>query len=117
MKTNELKKMIKDAVREAIQEEFKDILLEAVRTTKMNPQPSPVMENQTSPQQQTPPGNIMTGEDKREAYKNILGDTAKAFTSQNVPGQFNPPPGSDSLNGSLPSGEVGMGQIMGLLKT
>ena len=34
MKSTELKKFIKEAVREAIQEELKDILLEAVRAPK-----------------------------------------------------------------------------------
>ena len=34
MKTTELKNLIKEAVREAIQEELKDILLEAVRAPK-----------------------------------------------------------------------------------
>jgi len=34
MKTTELKILIKEAVREAIQEELKDILLEAVRAPK-----------------------------------------------------------------------------------
>jgi len=33
MKSSELKKLIKESVREAIQEELKDILLEAVKTT------------------------------------------------------------------------------------
>ena len=39
MKPSELKSFIKEAVREAIQEELKDILLEAVRAPKV-----PVME-------------------------------------------------------------------------
>ena len=34
MKTQDFKKIIKEAVREAIQEELKDILLEAVRSPK-----------------------------------------------------------------------------------
>ena len=34
MKVDNLKKIIKDAVREAIQEELKDIILEAVRSPK-----------------------------------------------------------------------------------
>ncbi len=34
MKLSELKKVVKDAVKEAIQEEMKDILLEAIRTPK-----------------------------------------------------------------------------------
>ena len=34
MKANELKKMIKEAVKEAIQDELKEILLEAVKAPK-----------------------------------------------------------------------------------
>ena len=34
MKLSQLKKIVKDAVKEAIQEEMKDILLEAVRIPK-----------------------------------------------------------------------------------
>ena len=34
MKLSELKNVVKDAVKEAIQEEMKDILLEAVRSPK-----------------------------------------------------------------------------------
>ena len=37
MKTSELKKLIKESVREAIKEELKDILLEAVKSNKSQP--------------------------------------------------------------------------------
>jgi hypothetical protein len=51
-------------------------------------------------------------EQKREQYRNVLGETAAAFTTQNV-AEFNPRgtmPGSD-----LPAGELSMNQIMNLM--
>ena len=36
MKSTHFKKIVKEAVKEAIQEELKDILLEAVKTPKLN---------------------------------------------------------------------------------
>lgn len=106
MKQTVLKKMIKEAVREAIQEELKDILLEAVRFPKQqvveNIQPQKVVEKPS-----------MGLQEKRTAYKNILGDMQSSFTSQNVTQPFNPQgamPGGD-----LPSGEVNMSQIMNLM--
>jgi len=106
MKSTELKKMIKDAVKEAIQEELKDILLEAVRAPKGS-----VAVVQESVQPQTP---SMTAEQKRTAYQNILGNMGNSFNTSNVPQRFNPS-GGDSVNGSLPPGEVDMSQIAGLM--
>ena len=108
MKQNALKSIIKQAVKEAIQEEIKDILLEAVRSPKQtvieHTQPQPVVE-----------GPSMSSNEKRAAYQNIMGDMKAQFTSQNVPKPFNPQgamPGGD-----LPSGEVNMSQIMGLMNS
>ena len=118
MKSSELKNLIKTAVREAIQEELKDILLEAVKTpTVIAQQPQtytqpPIVENQNHLPPQQP---AMSAEDKRAAYKNILGDTAATLTSNNVPQGFNPQQGFDSSNGTLPAGEVDMSQISGLI--
>ena len=106
MKQDALKKLIKQAVREAIQEELKDILLEAVRSPKQT-----VVES-IQPQKVVD-GPSMSSKEKRAAYENIMGDIKAQFTSQNVPQAFNPQgvmPGSD-----LPSGEVNMDQIMGLM--
>ena len=113
MKTSALKTIIKEAVREAIQEELKDILLEAVKTPKVishTPQ-APVVENinPTIPQQPT-----MSAEDKRTAYRNILGDTGATLNSNNIH-SFQPQAGMDTTNGTLPAGEVDMSQIMGLM--
>ena len=114
MKTSALKTIIKEAVREAIQEELKEILLEAVKTPKVITQPtytSPVMESKAPIVPQTP---TMTADAKREAYKNILGDTAASFTSNNAQ-TFRPQAGMDVANGTLPPGEVDMSQIAGLM--
>ena len=113
MKTSALKTIIKEAVREAIQEELKEILLEAVKTPKVITQPTytaPVMESQTPLVPQTP---TMTAEAKRDAYKNILGDTA-AFNTNSAQ-HFQPQAGMDVANGTLPAGEVDMSQIAGLM--
>ena len=112
MKSSELKKLIKESVKEAIQEELKEILLEAVKTPTVISQPSitpPVVE------QQTPQQPVMSASDKRNAYQNILGDTAKSFTTANVPQSFTPQAGYDVSNGTLPAGEVDMGMIAGLM--
>lgn len=110
MKQNALKSLIKQAVREAIQEELKDILLEAVRSPKQT-----VVEHIQPSSQKIVEGPAMSSKEKRAAYQNILSDMQAQFTSQNVPQPFNPQgamPGGD-----LPSGEVNMDQIMGLMNS
>ena len=116
MKLTELKKVLKETVREVIQEELKDILLEAIKTPKVVTQ-TPVMESlTTSPPIPSPTTPVMSSQDKRDAYKNILGETAKGFTSNDAQ-TFRPNPGMDMANGSLPTGNVGMDQIMNLMNS
>jgi hypothetical protein len=114
MKTSELKNIIKEAVREAIQAELKDILLEAIKTPKQvvneSFQPYPGSVNNTIPT----PSPLQPSFNAREKYANILGETAMSFTSNDVAVPFNPH-GVDPINGSLGNGELGMDQIMGLL--
>jgi hypothetical protein len=110
MKTTELKKFIKDAVREAIQEELKEILLEAVRSPKQV-----VRESYTSPTQTPPPTFTQPTMDLRSKYANVLGETAMSFTSQDIQRPFVPQ--GDPINGNLGTGELGMDQIMSLLNT
>lgn len=108
MKQAGFKKLIKEAVREVIQEELKDILLEAVRSPKQT-----VVES-VQPQKVVD-GPSMSSNERRAAYQNILGDMTTTFNSQHVPKPFNPQgamPGGD-----LPSGEVDMSQIMGLMNS
>jgi hypothetical protein len=104
MKTNTFKSIIKEAVREVIREELREILLEAVKAPKQV-----VSEYSPQPYSSAP---SLTMEQKREQYRNVLGETAAAFTTQNV-AEFNPRgtmPGSD-----LPAGELSMNQIMNLM--
>ena len=107
MKSTELKKFIKEAVREAIQEELKDILLEAVRAPKTQ-----VVTEHSIPQVNMSSKPEITI-DKRQAYMDVIGETALSFTSRDV--QKFTPQGVDPINGSLPGGDVGMDQIMNLL--
>ena len=109
MKQSGFKKLIKEAVREVIQEELKDVLLEAVRSPKQT-----VVES-VQPLPPVVEGPSMNSKERRAAYENIMGDMAAAFNTQHVPKPFNPQgamPGGD-----LPSGEVNMNQIMGLMNS
>jgi hypothetical protein len=114
MKIDVLKKLIKESVREVIQEELKDILLEAVRTPKTvvresySPTTTPV-----SPSQPTFIPPVM---DARKAYMDVMNETALSFTSRDAQVPFRPQV-SDPVNGSLGAGEVGMDQIMNLLNS
>jgi hypothetical protein len=121
MKTTELKKLIKGAVKEAIQEELKDILLEAVRAPRIGgtAAPSQVMESTIMGPPTTnvaQPLNPMTEEQRRESYKNILGEMATPLNTDSITPSFQPQAGYDVANGSLPGGDVNMDQIMGLMK-
>jgi hypothetical protein len=110
MKSTDFKKIIKEVVREAIQEELKDILLEAVRSPKQI-----VKESYTPPTQPAQPAYAPPSIDFRSKYAEVLGETAMSFTSQDtVPFR---PQVSDPVNGNLGAGEIGMDQIMGLLNT
>jgi len=129
MKLSQLKTIVKEAVKEAIQEEMKDILMEAVRSPKQT-----VYENRMgtpttdvaapipmNPVAQTP----MSTDNRmamRENIQNVLGGmmpgangTMQANTNS-MPLQMNGNMDTTSPNGSLPQGEVGMSQIMGLMK-
>lgn len=113
MKSTELKKMIKEAVKEAIQEELKDILLEAVRA----PKGSSVAVMQESVKPEPPSSNqpqSMGAAERKSLYEQALGETTLSFNSQNVQ-SFQPQAGYDAANGTLPSGEVDMGMIAGLM--
>jgi len=118
MKANELKKMIKEAVKEAIQDELKEILLEALKSPKqvvvenLNP-PTTTPHIQSTPSPTTP----QFTSDIRQTYMDVLDETALSYTSKDVQ-RFNPRGVGDttSPNGSLPGGELGMDQIMNLMK-
>ena len=109
MKVNQLKTIIKQAVKEAIQEEMKDILLEAIKTPK-----STIQEN---------PLDKKSKKEIRENYMSVLNgmmpgaNGTLSATSADVPMQVNGPVDTTSANGSLPQGTVSMDQIMGLMNS
>lgn len=117
MKIDGLKKLIKEAVREAIQEEIKDILLEAVKSPKTVvseayiPVPSQPVSFQTS--------GTTVNHDLRRNLRSIIGgefDTTITANSTHAQPAYTPPPVNTAGEGSsLPGGEVGLDQIMGLM--
>jgi hypothetical protein len=125
MKPSELKSFIKDAVREAIQEELKDILLEAVRAPK-----TPIMEAPVGGVgygvANTLPTPTKSSADKRAMMESIMGDMRRgqdtlSFNSGDARGMginqttMQVPSGA-MPGGDLPSGNVGLDMIMGLMK-
>lgn len=121
MDTKLFKKLIKEAVKEAIQEEMKDILLEAVRAPK-----TAIQENQESTLVNRAQATASTG--AREKYREILGSMMDArngnisMTANDALGfgrqaGYTPPPSANTTaeGSSLPSGEVNLNQIMGLM--
>jgi hypothetical protein len=121
MKLDILRKIIREEVKGAIQEELKDLLLEAIRTPKQ-----PII-NEGFNTTQFPGGGFgvtnstpsLSKDQLRESYRNILGETAASFNTSQVgkPLQLNGVIDTTSPNGKLPEGEVPMDMIMGLLKS
>jgi hypothetical protein len=111
MKTEVLKKLIKESVREVIQEELKEILLEAVKAPKqvVSEAAQPITPPAPKPSYTEPTMDV------KQRYADIMGETAISMTSKDV-SSFNPQ-GVDSINGNLGNGQVGMDTIMGLLNT
>ena len=130
MKLSQLKTIVKEAVKEAIQEEMKDILLEAVRSPKQT-----VYENRmgtpttdvAAPSPMNPVAQSPLPETDRlqlkENMMNVLGgmmpgqNGTLSATSNDVPLQMTGNIDTSSPNGTLPTGNVSMDQIMGLMKS
>lgn len=115
MKASEFKKIIKESVREVIQEELKEILLEAIKSPKQRINETYIQTPHTNintPQPTFTPPTMNTPLDIRSKYMDVLGETAMSFTSNDVT-PFIPP--SDTVNGNLGTGEVGLDQISSLL--
>jgi hypothetical protein len=112
MKTDVLKKFIKEAVKEAIQEELKEILLEAVRSPKTIVNES-LKDTYAQPHIEKP--KKLTAAERQAMFGNILGEMQNGgVATSTYAGKFNPKP-VDTINGSLPEGEVGLDMIMGLM--
>ena len=129
MKPSELKSFIKEAVREAIQEELKDILLEAVRAPKLPIQETYQMNNLLQPMtvdtttQVTNSTPQKSATEKRAMMESIMGDMRRGqdtlnFTTQNIAAntlQITPGMNTSGDGSKLPEGNVGLDMIMGLM--
>ena len=122
MKPSELKSFIKEAVREAIQEELKDILLEAVRAPK-----TPIVETSVGGGgyniSNTAVAPQKSATEKRAMMESIMGDMKRGqdtlnFTTQNLAAntlQITPGMNTSGDGSKLPEGNVGLDMIMGLM--
>ena len=129
MKPSELKSFIKEAVREAIQEELKDILLEAVRAPKAPIQETYQMNNLLQPVTVDTPTQVTnstpqkSATEKRAMMESIMGDMRRGqdtlnFTTQNLAAntlQITPGMNTSGDGSKLPEGNVGLDMIMGLM--
>ena len=122
MKPSELKLFIKEAVREAIQEELKDILLEAVRAPK-----APIVETSVEGGGYNISNTAVipqkSATEKRAMMESIMGDMKRGqdtlnFTTQNIAAntlQITPGMNTSGDGSKLPEGNVGLDMIMGLM--
>jgi len=112
MKPQDFKKLIKDAVREAIQEELKDILLEAVRAPKTVVNES-TRDTYAQPHVEKP--RQLSAQERRDMFSGILGEMQNGGVATSAyAGNFQPK-STDTVNGALPEGSVGLDQIMNLM--
>ena len=121
MKLNELRKIIREEVKAAIQEELKDILLEAVKS------PKSVISTPETPQIHSgapwvpptgPTSNLQEQKEARTAIMNkMMGGNGNMNLNSSDVNTFRPTGGDTVSEGSsLPAGNVGLDQIMGLMK-
>ena len=113
MKIEGLKKLIKEAVREVIQEELKDILLEAVKS------PRAVVQETYTPVPAYQQSSTVNHDLKRNLRSMIGGefDTMISANSSHAQPSYTPPASANTMGegSSLPGGEVSLDQIMGLM--
>jgi hypothetical protein len=125
MKPTDFKKLIKEAVREAIQEELKDILLEAVRAPKAPIIEAPIggvgygIVNTGTPLTAQP--STTSAAERKAMMESIIGDMKRgqdtiSLTTANLnPLQVQPGMNTAGEGSSLPAGNVGLDQIMALM--
>lgn len=120
MKTDILKKFIKEAVKEAIQEELKDILLEAVKAPKIpvgiggyGTVNESIKDTYAQPHIEKP--KQLTPTERRNMFAGMLEEMQNGTPATSTyAGNFQPQ-GPVDPNGALPEGSVGLDQIMALM--
>ena len=113
MKLTELRKVIREEVKAAIQEELKDILLEAVRS----PKPA-ITENisvAASPKTTPDPQAQKAFREQMLAQMSAAGGDLNLSTSDT--GTFRPSGPTSGEGSALGTGDLGLDQIMGIMNS
>jgi hypothetical protein len=113
MKLTELRKVIREEVKAAIQEELKDILLEAVRS----PKPA-ITENisvAATPQTTPDPQAQKAFREQMLAQMSAAGGDLNLSTSDT--GTFRPSGPTSGEGSALGTGDLGLDQIMGIMNS
>jgi len=113
MNTQEFKKIVKTAVREAIQEELKDILLEAIK-----PSGNTITEQKKTAPLKTPaPVNTPAGSSQADILNDLLLETARSGNWRGALNMSTEDISADAYSGvtdmgGLPAGEVPLDLIL-----
>jgi len=121
MKPSEFKILIKEAVKEVFQEEFKEILLEAVKAPKGIPVGvggyGTVTESKgTYAQPHIEQPKQLSPSERRNMFAGMIEEMQNGGVANTAyQGTINPSGPVDTINGALPEGQVGLDQIMALM--
>lgn len=123
MKIDALKKIISEVVKTAVREEFRDIIIEAIKKPN-NVSSAPMVEQIqpvvpfTNQQPVTEGAPFKTMEEKRAMYEGILNNTSDGMQqAQRPPSPGYVPATNDPVSGDLGRGEVSMEQITNLIQS
>jgi hypothetical protein len=103
MKTSELKQIIKESVKEAIQDELKNILLEALKSNNRNINENKEFSFTTS--------NI----EPRKTVTESENNSRNKYNQMVNPNEYRPVNPEMAINGALPPGEISLEQIMSVM--
>ena len=110
MKLTELRQVIREEVKAAIQEELKDILLEAVRS------PKPAITENISVAEKVKPNPEAQKAFRQQMLSQMAAGNGNMNLTTEDTNTFRPGPMATAEGSSLPPGNVGLDQIMGLIK-
>ena len=109
MKLNELRKVIREEVKAAIQEELKDILLEAVRS------PKPAITENLSVAAQTKPDPQAQKAFREQMLSQMAAGNGNMNLTTADTNTFRPSGPATAEGSALGEGELGLDQIMGMM--
>jgi len=109
MKLTELRKVIREEVKAAIQEELKDILLEAVRS------PKPSITEGVSVTATTKPDPEAQKAFRQQMLSQMAAGNGNMNLTTTDSNTFRPSGPATAEGSALPEGNVGLDQIMGLM--